>query len=202
MFGSDILEVAIGIVFVFLIVSIVCSAVREGLEAILKTRAAYLEHGIRELLGDRGPSGLAGQLYAHPLISGLYSSDYSPPATRSSLSWMFARGRNLPSYIPSRNFALAVMDLAARGPVNAQDEAREQIPLDVETLRRNAGNIQSPVVRRVMLTALDSAQGDLDAGASHAAGVVRQLDGSRLRVGTSARRSGSSSALVSPSRSS
>jgi hypothetical protein len=162
-FGSDILEVAIGIVFVFLIVSIICSAIREGLEAILKTRAAYLEHGIRELLGDRGPTGLAGQLYAHPLVSGLYSSDYAPPPTRSSLSWFFARGRNLPSYIPSRNFALAIMDLTARGPVNAQDENRDQVPLDIETLRRNAGNIQSPVVRRVMLTALDSAQGDLDA---------------------------------------
>jgi hypothetical protein len=162
-FGSDILEVAIGIVFVFLIISVVCSSIREGLEAILKTRAAYLEHGIRELLGDRGPRGLAGQLYAHPLISGLYSSDYSPPPTRSSLSWYFARGRNLPSYIPSRNFALAVMDLAARGPVNAQDENRDHVPLDVETLRRNVGNIQSPEVRRVLLTALDSAQGDLDA---------------------------------------
>ena len=162
MFGSDILEVAIGVVFVFLIISIVCSAIREGLEAMLKTRAAYLEHGIRELLGDRGPRGLAGQLYSHPLISGLYSSDYSPPATRSTLAWYFARGRNLPSYIPSRNFALAVMDLAARGPVDAQDENRDNIPLDVETLRRNAGNIQSPAVRRVILTALDSAQGDLD----------------------------------------
>jgi hypothetical protein len=161
-FGSDILEVAIGVVFVFLIISIVCSAIREGLEAILKTRAAYLEHGIRELLGDRGPRGLAGQLYAHPIISGLYSSDYRPPPSRSGLSWIFARGRNLPSYIPSRNFALAVMDLAARGPVDAADENRDHIPLDVDTLRRNAGNIQSPVVRRVLLTALDSAQGDLD----------------------------------------
>jgi len=162
-FGSDILEVAIGVVFVFLIISIVCSAIREGIEAILKTRAAYLEHGIRELLGDRGPTGLAGQLYAHPLISGLYSSDYSPPPIRSSMAWFFARGRNLPSYIPSRNFALAIMDLAARGPVNAEDESRDQVPIDVETLRRNAGNIQSPIVRRVLLTALDSAQGDLDA---------------------------------------
>ena len=79
------------------------------------------------------------------------------------MSWIFARGRNLPSYIPSRNFALAIMDLAARGPVNAQDENRDQVPLDVETLRRNAGNIQNPTVRRVLLTALDSAQGDLDA---------------------------------------
>ena len=109
MFGSDIIEVAIGVVFVFLITSIVCASIREGLESILKTRAAYLEAGIRELLGDRGGSGLAGQLYSHPIISGLFSADYSPPPVRSRLSWLFARGRNLPSYIPSRNFALAVL---------------------------------------------------------------------------------------------
>lgn len=162
MFGSDILDVAIGIVFVFLIISIVCSAIREGLESILKTRAAYLEAGIRELLGDRGGSGLAEQVYSHPIISGLYPSDYQKPPIRSRLSWVFARGRNLPSYIPARNFALAVMDLAARGPVNAQDENRDHVPLTVETLRRNLPNVQNPTVRRVLLTALDSANGDLD----------------------------------------
>lgn len=162
MFGSDILEVAIGIVFVFLIISIISSSIREGLESILKTRAAYLESGIRELLGDRGGSGLAGQLYSHPIVSGLFSSDYAPPPIRSGLSWLFARGKNLPSYIPARNFALAVMDLAARGPVNGQDENRDHIPLTIETLRRNLPNVQNTTVRRVLLTALDSANGDID----------------------------------------
>lgn len=42
MFGSQILEVAIGIIFVFLLVSIICSAIREGIKAWLKTRAAFL----------------------------------------------------------------------------------------------------------------------------------------------------------------
>lgn len=44
MFGSKILDVAIGLVFVYIVVSVLCTAVREGLEAFLKTRAAYLEH--------------------------------------------------------------------------------------------------------------------------------------------------------------
>jgi hypothetical protein len=161
-FGSDILEVAIGIVFIFLIISIVCAAIREGLESILKTRAAYLEAGIREMLGDRGGGGLAAQIYAHPIVSGLFSEDYRPPAIRSGLSWLLARGRNLPSYIPSRNFALALMDLAARGPTNAQNENRDHIPLSIETLRRNLPNVQNPAVKRVLLTALDSSNGDLD----------------------------------------
>src|SRR3982750_1413217 len=71
MFGS-VLEVAIGVVFVFLLASIICSAVREGIEAFLKTRAAYLERGIRELLHDRDAEGLARQVYTHPLVAGMY----------------------------------------------------------------------------------------------------------------------------------
>jgi hypothetical protein len=39
MFGSEALEVAIGIIFVYILVSIICTAIREGIEAWLKTRA-------------------------------------------------------------------------------------------------------------------------------------------------------------------
>ena len=53
MFGSVTLEVAIGIIFVFILVSIICSTIREGIEAWMKTRGAYLEHAIRELLQDK-----------------------------------------------------------------------------------------------------------------------------------------------------
>ena len=52
MFGSEILEVAVGLALLFLIVSLICTAAREGLEAIMRTRAMDLERGIRELLDD------------------------------------------------------------------------------------------------------------------------------------------------------
>lgn len=42
-----ILDVAIGTVFVFLLVSVFASAIREGIEGWLKTRATHLEAGIR-----------------------------------------------------------------------------------------------------------------------------------------------------------
>ena len=78
MFGSRILEVAIGIIFVFLLVSMICSAIREGIESWVKSRSAFLEHGIRELLHDRHAVGLARSLYTHPLVYGLYASEYRP----------------------------------------------------------------------------------------------------------------------------
>jgi hypothetical protein len=42
MFGSDMLEVALGLVFVYLLMSMVCSAIREGLESMLQQRAITL----------------------------------------------------------------------------------------------------------------------------------------------------------------
>src|SRR2546422_1769880 len=106
MFGSQVLEVAIGLVLLYLLLSLICSSIREGIEAWQKTRASDLERGIRELLQDRGGTGLAKSLYEHPLVYGLFKGEYNPAKSL----------RNLPSYIPSKNFAVALMDIVARGP--------------------------------------------------------------------------------------
>lgn len=165
MFGSDILEVAIGIIFIYILVSIICSAVREGVETWLKTRSAYLEHGIRELLRDSSGTGLAQSIYRHPLISGLYLADYGddpPPRPRGRYEWLLAKGRGLPSYIPSKNFAVALMDLAARGPrTDAFSSSGNSTPITLDSLRQNVANLGNPEVQRALLTAIDTAQGDL-----------------------------------------
>jgi hypothetical protein len=92
------LDIAIGLSFVYLLMSIICSAASEGVEAILKNRATDLERGIHELL-DEANGGLATTLYGHQLINGLFRGDYE------------VGGKKLPSYIPARNFALALMDI-------------------------------------------------------------------------------------------
>src|SRR5262245_25736250 len=104
MLNSGILDVAIGITFVFILISTLCSAIREGIEAFLKTRATYLEYALRELLHDRAGTGLAKSFFTHPLIHGLYQDDYRPgKVTAKPRPWQ--RGRNLPSYIPAKSFA-------------------------------------------------------------------------------------------------
>src|SRR5262245_54913730 len=131
MFGSVVLDVSVGLVFVFLLVSILCTAIREGIEAWLKTRAAYLEYGIRELLQDKAGNGLAAELYKHPLIFGLVSGDYRKPEQLEKPG-LLARGDNYPSYIPAGNFALALMDLAARGPDSARSKGAGGPIIDLE----------------------------------------------------------------------
>src|SRR5213596_117827 len=95
MFGSAILDTAIGLIFVFLVVSLVVSAANELLAALFKWRANNLFLGIRQLLQDASVTGLVTRFYEHPLIDGLSS-----------------KGKK-PSYIPSRTFALALLDIVS-----------------------------------------------------------------------------------------
>jgi hypothetical protein len=96
MFGLETLDVVIGMIFVFLTLSLVCSAVNEIIEAWLNKRADYLKTGIKELLGN---SGMAKEIYDHPLIAGLFRGKYD------------VKGTYLPSYIPAENFANALIDI-------------------------------------------------------------------------------------------
>jgi hypothetical protein len=50
MLGSEILEVAIGLVFIFLLVSLTATTIREIIESILKARAIHLERGCANYL--------------------------------------------------------------------------------------------------------------------------------------------------------
>ena len=43
MFNSEILEIAIGLIFVFMVVSLVATSVRAVISSVLKTRAIHLE---------------------------------------------------------------------------------------------------------------------------------------------------------------
>lgn len=106
MFGSDILDIVIGMVFVFLLLSLICSGLNEFLEALVKNRARDLERGIRELIGDpENTTNFIEKIYNHGLVNSLFKGCYSPD-----------KKRNLPSYIPATNFALAVIDLIKNPP--------------------------------------------------------------------------------------
>ena len=162
MFGSKILDVAIGLIFVYIIVSVLCTAVREGIEAWLKTRAAYLEHGIRLLLQDSDGKGIVTEVFNHPLIDGLFMGQYKP-LSKTTDSNRPVKGGELPSYIPTKSFASALLDIAARGPVDGSVE-RYGTPISLEVIRRNvASNIpNNSRIQRIVLHAVDAAQGDLD----------------------------------------
>ena len=162
MFGSAILEAAIGLVLVYLLLSLIASALQESAEAWLKIRASNLETGLRELLYDPDGSKLTKQIYEHPLIFGLFRGNYESGKERSNCT------TTLPGYIPPANFAVALLDIVVRGPVPAKEgDAPASAPatntLTFESLRAAVvhGSLLEAPVQRVLLLALDSAQGDL-----------------------------------------
>lgn len=161
MLGSDILEVSIGVVFVFVLISTICSAVREGIEAWLKTRASFLEFGIRQLLNDPRGNGITKQLFDHPLLAGLFAGTYETDKDAKPRRRLLVRDRNLPSYIPARNFALALMDIAARGPMDQTSLDAGGTALSVANIRANLADIDNPHVQRALLAAVDAAENDL-----------------------------------------
>jgi hypothetical protein len=124
MFNTTILDVAIGMVFIYLLLSILCSAASELIEMVLKKRATDLERGIRELLKPSDSDGvepaedakdttytkeIVRELYNHPLINSLFVGRYETSGITSPARYI--KGTKLPSYIPARNFALALMDV-------------------------------------------------------------------------------------------
>ena len=119
MFGSTILDAAIAMAFIYLLASLVVSAANELVASMLKLRAKTLTSGIRELLQEQDGSVLTSTLYQHPLISAL------------------SKKGGKPSYIPSRTFVLAFLDVIA--PVDANT------PRTTEKLQSAINDLPNPL---------------------------------------------------------
>src|SRR6185312_7393808 len=148
MFGSEVLDVAVGLIFIYLVLSLICSAACEAIEAVLKSRSLYLKRGLQELLNDPSGKELLAELYSHPLVCSLFTGQYDP-----------SKRGNLPSYIPSANFALALMDIVgvARTVKGAAGSP------EAETIRTTlaAYAAKNPAVSQALLTLAHTTDFDL-----------------------------------------
>lgn len=131
-FGSTLLDVLFALAFVYFLLSLIVSAGTEGISWFLQRRASNLEEGLKTLLGDKdGSEQLTQDLLAHPLVKGLTKGrmKYLPQA-------------NLPAYVSSRNFALALVDLI-KSPDTELEDAIDGLPDDLkkqlEPMRRAVG---------------------------------------------------------------
>ncbi|HEY1216165.1 MAG TPA: hypothetical protein VGE93_21260, partial [Bryobacteraceae bacterium] len=165
------MEIAIGLSLVYLLLSLICSAVSEGLETILKNRSRDLERGLREMLSDEDGSKLVHLLYNHPLIQGLFRDRYSNDLIRKRLlsAGKVYAGKTLPSYIPPRHFALALMDIIV--PVSADSPSGASGALGtssaaataptIATLRAAAAAFPVPQVSRAVMLMIDASANDI-----------------------------------------
>jgi len=113
---GPILEVAIGIIFVWIVLSLTTIQIQEWISTKFDKRAKDMEVAIHEMLAN---PNLKAQFYDHPVIRGLTAKKRGKPSEtpRWYYTWPIVRGftrekRKLPSYIPAQQFALAMFDIA------------------------------------------------------------------------------------------
>jgi hypothetical protein len=174
-------DVAIGLVVVYVVMSMLCSSANEGLETIFRNRSRQLELGIREILDDPTGTGITQALYNHPFISGLFQGKYD--ATHARPGKLYAK-RNLPSYIPSANFALALLDIVLPATATQTSGAAAalvpgQQPSAAQALREAAVKFPVAGVGRSLTILIDASANDIQ---KVRAGIEKWFDSSMDRI--------------------
>lgn len=156
------LDVALGLLFLYFMLAVVCSAVNEAIASWLRWRAQDLERGVWELLRDpvQGSAALE-KLKQHPLIEPMLHPENkgvaaaSPPleAGRPKTS----RKTDFPSYIPSRTFVTALLGFEQKAVSVAENvDVREALRKVDQSIKK----IPSERVQQALTSLLHNAQGD------------------------------------------
>ena len=110
------LDVAIGLVFVYPALALVCSTINESISTAVGLRARFLQAGILSRLTLPGKrlkrNKSAMSFYAHPLVQGLIRTGRAHPTTDPVAAGRWWRKSPYPSYLPSRTAVSALLDIA------------------------------------------------------------------------------------------
>jgi hypothetical protein len=142
MFGSTVLDLAVGLIFTFLMVSLITSATTEAFASALKLRASTLCQGIKDLLNDQQFNGLALSVYNHALVN---SQATGVAQTEAALTAK-------PSYIDATHFANAMIDLAGLTAGMSVQDLQTKV---------NA-NIKDPQLQQMFNGIVERTGGDID----------------------------------------
>jgi hypothetical protein len=161
MLNSTVLDVVVGLIFVFLMLSVACSLLNERIQSVLDKRSKMLEAAIRKLLG--GDEQLDPAHEANGLFQGV--------AQHALVRAMAHKPLQLPSYLPSSTFALALFDTLV--PADGEH------PLTFKRLRDAIVLLPEGSGRASLLALLNAAEYDLPAAR---AAVERWFDSAMDRL--------------------
>jgi hypothetical protein len=120
-----VLDIAIGLIFIYLILSLLASEIQELITTLLQWRALHLRRAIEVLLagGSEGTQpdefdhvvNLTNEIYKHPLVNNLNQEARGLlPRFFRQFTWLFSKPlgnkRTGPSYIPAETFATTLLE--------------------------------------------------------------------------------------------
>ena len=155
MTSSGFLEVIIGLVFIYLLCSLICSALNEIVSQIFKLRARNLENALDRILTDEKTRN---EFYKHPLIQALGKK----PKNGQSLKI---------SYMPPKTFSLALLDSLSKSINNMEqpsaDKQEKDTPLisifsDFSSARNIINKIENEDMKVALKAIFDSSSKNLD----------------------------------------
>jgi hypothetical protein len=186
------LDVAIGLVFLYVVLALVCTTINESISTTIGLRARFLQLGILNLLSASSATTKAGiettkRFYGHPLVQGLIRPGRGPdPSLDPTDAGRWWRKPPYPSYLPSRTFVAALTDIARDaeaklGQVDPEEAAaaRARIEHAAEGLERSLAALPNERLSEAML-ALYRSTGNNAAQFQHAA--ERWFDDAMERV--------------------
>jgi hypothetical protein len=140
MLNSTVLDVAVGLIFTFLAVSLAVSSLVEAIASVLKWRSKTLLQGMKDLLNDPQLTGLALNIYNHALVD---PRDAGRATSEGGL-------KNLPAYIDPKQFANALIDTA-----KLTEDSPEKIKSAIDA------NISDPQINKLLNGITDRTAGNL-----------------------------------------
>jgi hypothetical protein len=136
--SSPILDIAITLIFIYFILGLIISSINEIIMSWMKKRQNLLKYAIEELVFDEHWKDTSQKLIASPFIQALKK-----------------KKDHFPAYIPSRNFAQALVDVIRNN---------KETPLTTQGIREILADKDSPIqgeAKKLLLGFLDEADNDL-----------------------------------------
>ena len=157
---SGVLDIVIGLSFIYFLMALFCSWMNEAAAAIFNRRGRFLFDGLREMLEQKDAVNKSADMLTrfvkHPLIESLDKVRDATGEERKTVNADATHAERIkifPSYMPASTVATVLLDLVSpKGGANRFKEVREQIE-----------GLANERLRTALLTIADRADNDIEA---------------------------------------
>ena len=132
MFDHPIIDVGLGLIFFYVVLSLVASAVQEWIASLCALRSKNLRKGVQNLIGD----AYAKKVYEHPLVNNL------------------SKDNKLPSYIAPETLSGVLLEVIAK-----ENNGKSYVTHTVDEAKALVGNLsQDHPLKEILVALIDDGQ--------------------------------------------